>query len=434
MVVKKIFLCTLLFSTLIFFISCGGDDIKSPKAFTITPSVSNTTIGEDSQAITITFTSDNVNDTGDNLIVNYVVSGTATSGTDYMALTESISILEEQSFATVSLLLIDDSDIEGDETIQITVSPSENILAGSELSITIQDNDEINTVCNDDNSTDQNREECDHTDTSGTSYSESLAGGVRTIRSSGIPNHDFGNQFDDLPMSNTQVTDQNHVFTMTTTPALASSSTSILSSNNRPAYEFGVAINGVSLDPAPATPFIYENSMGEYNWDWVFEPNNNMEAVGLDCAVGHVQSSGAYHYHGDMSPLAEMLSSGISTGNEPSTPVQIGWAADGFPIVYRYGPNAAGDGVELLESGYQLKSGERPGDGVDAPCGEYNGKYTGDYEYVALSGSLDECNGLSRSITLGDETFSYFYVITEEFPVIPRCLRGTPDTSFSKRP
>ncbi|NQZ75338.1 MAG: YHYH protein, partial [Ekhidna sp.] len=53
-------------------------------------------------------------------------------------------------------------------------------------------------------------------------------------------------------------------------------------------------------------------------------------------------------------------------------------------------------------------------------------------------GDLDECNGIERSITLTTasgqtETFNYFYVITEEFPVIGRCLSGTPDQDFFKR-
>ncbi|MEQ9229822.1 MAG: YHYH protein, partial [Cyclobacteriaceae bacterium] len=214
-------------------------------------------------------------------------------------------------------------------------------------------------------------------------------------------------------------------------PTTAGSSTSILNPTTlQPKYKFGVALNGVPIDPAPAQPFIFEDGDGEFVWEWVFEPNNNMEAVGLDCAVAHVQPDGAYHYHGDMAPLAEQYQSGVSTGTAPTSAVQIGWAADGFPIVYRYGPTANGSGVELLESGYQLKSGNRPGDGVNEPCGEYNGKYTNDYEWVSGVGDLDECNGISRNITIGEQTFNYFYVITEDFPIISRCFSGTPNASF----
>lgn len=128
---------------------------------------------------------------------------------------------------------------------------------------------------------------------------------------------------------------------------------------------------------------------------------------------------------------------GISTTNTPpATPFLAGWASDGFPILYRFGPAAVG-GLAELQPSYRLKAGERPGDGVSAPCGPYSGKYTNDYEYVAGLGDLDECNGVARSVTVitpqGTETFGYFYVVTAAFPQIGRCLMGTPDGSFRGR-
>lgn len=400
--------------------------LQSNTDFTISFSTSNTTVSEGVGTVTINVTSDNANDTGGGLTIDYAVTGSAVSGSDYSSLSGSVTLADGTDATTFTISIIDDMVMEDDETIQLAVDPSGNVKSGLSLTITITDNDD----CTEDDSLNQTRQDCDHTDTSESSYSESVMGTTRTIMSSGIPNHDFGNQFDDIPQSGTQVTDQDHVFTVTTNPQLANSITSILSAGNRPARGFGVALNGVPIDPAPAEPFIFEDGDGEFNWDWVFEPNNNMEAVGLDCAVAHVQPTGAYHYHGDMSPLAEQYSAGISTGTAPGSPVQIGWASDGFPIIYRYGPNAAGTGVELLTSSYQLKSGDRPGDGIDEPCGTYNGKFTNDYEYVSGNGDLDECNGISRSVTVGGETFSYFYVITEDFPIVPRCLSGTPDSSF----
>ena len=41
---------------------------------------------------------------------------------------------------------------------------------------------------------------------------------------------------------------------------------------------------------------------------------------------------------------------------------------------------------------------------------------------------LDECNGL----TIDDGT--YAYIITKEFPFVPRCWRGLPDRTFIDRP
>ena len=156
------------------------------------------------------------------------------------------------------------------------------------------------------------------------------------------------------------------------------------------------------------------------------------DQVKLDCANAHSGDQG-YHYHGQMFAFAEMLSPGITSGSIPDEAVQVGWAADGFPMVYLYGPDASGNLVKLSSS-YRLKEGVRPGDGVSAPCGPYNGKYYNDYQYIDNLGELDECNGIERSITIttpsGKQHFPYFYVVTEIFPQIGRCFIGSPDDSF----
>ena len=261
-------------------------------------------------------------------------------------------------------------------------------------------------------------------------YEETIVGNLRNINTNTVPNHiygDFRGRFE--PVTRT--------FSLPYSPTIAQNATSILNSNNRPQYFFGVALNGVLFAPAPATPFIFENqNTGEYNWDWVFEaslnkgPENNQ--VKLDCANAHSGDQG-YHYHGNMFEYAEVLQTGLSTGVVPQEPIQVGWAADGFPVIYLYGPDANGDLVKLAPS-YQLKSGNRPGDGISAPCGPYNGKYYNDFEYAANLGDLDACNGIQRNISLntpsGIQEFPYFYVITETFPQIGRCFVGTPDASF----
>ena len=63
------------------------------------------------------------------------------------------------------------------------------------------------------------------------------------------------------------------------------------------------------MAPAPATPFIFENTQtGEFNWDWVFEPTNTQgddrSLVALDCASAHTGPQG-YHYHGNMFEYVE---------------------------------------------------------------------------------------------------------------------------------
>ena len=262
-------------------------------------------------------------------------------------------------------------------------------------------------------------------------YNETISGTTRTIETNTVPNHiygDFRGRF--APFSRS--------FTLAVSPVLSNEITSILNANHRPRYFFGVATNGVVYAPAPATPFIFENARtGEYNWDWVFEASHNKGPAGdqvkLDCANAHSGDQG-YHYHGNMFAFAEVLLAGLSTNSTiPSEVIQVGWAADGFPMVYQYGPDVNGNLVKLTPS-YRLKNGERPGDGITAPCGVYNGKYYNDYEYVPNFGDLDQCNGIQRSIILntpsGQESFPYFYVVTENFPQIGRCFSGTPDDSF----
>ena len=81
-----------------------------------------------------------------------------------------------------------------------------------------------------------------------------------------------------------------------------------------------------------------------------------------------------------------------------------------------------------MRSSWQVKKGERSG----GPGGNYDGKFTADYEYVADSGDLDEGNG-HFGVTPEFPQGTYYYCITEEFPQLARSWRGTPDQSFMKR-
>jgi hypothetical protein len=264
-------------------------------------------------------------------------------------------------------------------------------------------------------------------------YAVTINGLTREITTNNYPNHNH-----DANMANNVPSPMNYVFEVDKDPVLANITTSILNNSNRPRYFFGVAVNGVIFAPAPAAPFIFTNTAtGEYNYNWIFEPTNNsgvgQQWVSLDCAAAHTGPQG-YHYHGNMIEYLETDFPGSTTATTaPTDPIHIGWAADGFPILYRFGPDANGN-LTLLQQSYRLKPGLRPGDGVSAPCGSYNGKYTVDYEYVSCLGDLDECNGVERQVTIptaeGSKTFDYFYVITDSFPQISRCFKGTPDVSF----
>ncbi len=282
--------------------------------------------------------------------------------------------------------------------------------------------------CTNDNSTSTTNIGCCATPAFPNAYFEVVENDTRTIYSNNYPNHAFCFNPERIPEP------LYNEFVLDATPEKAATTTSILRPNNRPQRFFGVALNGVIMAPSPATPFIFTNTTtGEFNWDWVFEANNNQgdgrNLVSLDCSSAHSGSQG-YHYHGNMFEYVEFVQTGISTTmTAPAQPLQVGWAADGFPILYRFGPDTTGN-LKLLQSSYQLKAGERPGDGISAPCGTYNGKYINDYEYIQGSGDLDQCNGIDATITIGAETFNYFYVVTEAFPQIGRCLTGTPSPTF----
>ena len=110
----------------------------------------------------------------------------------------------------------------------------------------------------------------------------------------------------------------------------------------------------------------------------------------------------------------------------------VGYAADGFPIYYKYAYSSANDTnseVIAMTSSYQLKTGSRGGDGVSAPCDDYNGVYSNDYEYNDNLGPLDEANGRT-GVTPEYPNGTYYYVITDDFPSIPRYFRGIPSEDF----
>jgi hypothetical protein len=77
--------------------------------------------------------------TGAALVVNYTMSGTATSGSDYSALAGSVTIANGSSTATVTVTPIDDSVSEGTnpESVIVTITSSTAYFAGSPSSATV---------------------------------------------------------------------------------------------------------------------------------------------------------------------------------------------------------------------------------------------------------------------------------------------------------
>lgn len=237
--------------------------------------------------------------------------------------------------------------------------------------------------------------------------------GKRIIRSNGIPNHKTG-RFPNRGNPN-RITAQNHEYRVPADPKVARTITPLRG-------EFGVAINGVPFDPGAA-----EFYAGEPGWQ--YEPLSGAIQLGIDISHAHVQPTGKYHYHG----LPTGLLDSVKLEASKHSPL-IGWAADGFPIYAVYGysdPKSSRSSIEALESSYRLKKGRRPGG--NAPGGRYDGTFVRDYEYVAGSGDLDECNG-RFTITPEFPKGTYAYFLTEDWPVIPRNYRGTPSEDFRHGP
>jgi len=279
--------------------------------------------------------------------------------------------------------------------------------------------------CTSDRVLDTSRGECQVSLEITPSFEETTTGTERKISSNSIPNHKVG-LFGRVQgsLNPNAIRAQNTVLKMNASPQVAAVFTPLLSSNG-PEYSFGVLLNGVELDPIAAEPFPHQGIMNpNVNWEWNLEATN--VAIGLDCNNAHVQPTGKYHYHG--APVLYLENQEVS----PDTMTLIGYAADGFPIYYKYGftdPSDNTSAVIEMKSSYQLKTGNRPGDGESAPCGEYNGVYSNDYEYQEGLGTLDQANGRT-GVTPEYPSGTYYYVLTDDFPYIPRYFRGTPSYDF----
>ncbi len=148
-----------------------------------------------------------------------------------------------------------------------------------------------------------------------------------------------------------------------------------------------------------------------------------MEALGGAFVFGadennaHVQPNGQYHYHG--MPEGTLAKTGKSV-------TLVGFAMDGFPVYARYGYTTATDAssaIKVITPSYRKKAA--PDAGRPSTTTFPMGTFTQDYEYAAGSGDLDECNGRT-GVTPDFPNGTYHYYITDTFPFIQRCLKGTP--------
>lgn len=242
-----------------------------------------------------------------------------------------------------------------------------------------------------------------------------IEGNQRVVTSNGIPDHPTG-RFPNADNPN-GLSAQHYRFTMPLKPAIAAQATPLARG------PFGIAVNGILFDPGTAEAWQDDRRSG-----WHYDALGGAFSLGLDANNAHVQPNGAYHYHGIPGALFQRLSGG------KAQMTLIGWAADGFPIYAVWGhrdPRDATSPITKLRSSFRLKSGNRPATNGQ-PGGKYDGIFVEDFDYVAGSGDLDECGGRT-GVTPEFPNGTYYYVLTEDFPFVPRAFRGTPDASFARR-
>jgi hypothetical protein len=89
------------------------------------------------------FTFSRSGSTASSLTAQYSISGTAVNGADYATISGSVTIPSGSSTATLTVSPIDDTAIEGNETVVLTVSADSAYVVGSPSSamVTIADND-----------------------------------------------------------------------------------------------------------------------------------------------------------------------------------------------------------------------------------------------------------------------------------------------------
>ncbi len=228
-----------------------------------------------------------------------------------------------------------------------------------------------------------------------------------TISSNAIPNHNFN----ETGRFATPVSQQNQSYTVTTSPKANARATALSLR-----YDNAVYLNGVKLDLLAAGCFgVGDGFIGcrDMASPYRYDPLGGTSKFGADEHNAHTQPDGTYHYHGNPVALFEQSN---PTGPSPV----IGFAADGFPIFGSF--IAVGGKLRRATPSYRLKSGTRSG----GPGGRYDGTFIDDWTYVAGSGDLDECNGMVQNGVYG-------YVVTQTYPHVMGCFRGTPDSSFQKR-
>ncbi len=242
---------------------------------------------------------------------------------------------------------------------------------------------------------------------------------TRTMTSNALPNHTVGT-FPNSGNPNAISAQNGTTFTAKLVPVTASA--------NQAPRILGYALNGVKFEPgtAGACPSTVASTsdcdLGMGTGPWRIEAlGQSVFNFGVDANKAHVQPTGEYHYHGV--PEGILTNAGASSSNMKM--VILGFAADGYPIYGRYGHSSATDATSALK----VIRGSYVVDSV-ADAGRPSttliplGAFVSDWNYVAGSGDLDDCNGrfgVSPEFPNG----IYHYYATDTYPYQPRCVKGT---------
>lgn len=233
----------------------------------------------------------------------------------------------------------------------------------------------------------------------GTEVTVSVGGGLRTIESNSLPNHETG-AFPNSGNPN-EIAAQQLVFDFPTAPTFTGDAT--------PARVPGIGINGIAFEPDTAEEVTCDS--GE---TYRIEALQDLYDLGLDMENAHVQPGGQYHYHGVSPQLVEAFATDADL-------VHVGFAADGHLLYYSKGGSHT--------SGYRLATEARTGIGctyrgavVDIDGTTPDGTYKEDWVHDDGAGDLDACNGA----TIDDAPVGgdYAYLVTDSYPFVPRCLNG----------
>jgi hypothetical protein len=210
---------------------------------------------------------------------------------------------------------------------------------------------------------------------------------------------------------------QNFVFQITRSPQQNTGTPTVAGLGH-----IGVWSNGVTIfNPRDAMSYNNQNVWHQNAEYW--------EGSGFDNCLGHPSPGGEYHHH--VNPTC-LYNDADSLGHSPI----IGYAFDGFPIYGAYGyanPSSPGTIKRMLTS-YQernittrttLPDGTTASSAGPPVNAQYPiGAYVEDFEYIAVTGDLDEHNGrfcITPEYPSG--IYAYFVTIDENLdPVYPYVL------------